>query len=54
MAAKHSKNYSKVLNYYRRGFWNIDAVRNAVTHPENDPWITAAEFEEITGQPYNE
>ena len=42
---KHSKNYAKVKRYYDLGVWSIDKVRAAV-----GKWITAEEFEEITGQ----
>jgi len=44
----HSKNYEKVKKYYEKGSWSISSVRNAVVKG----WITAEEFEEITGQPY--
>lgn len=27
-------------------------VANAVTHPPASPWITAAEYQEITGDEY--
>ena len=46
----HSPKYEKVKNYYDKGLWTIDMVRNAVVKG----WITADEFEEITGQPYEE
>lgn len=49
-AAAHSPNYEKVKNYYNKGLWSIDRVRNAVIKG----WITPEEFEEITGQPYEE
>lgn len=49
----HSDNYEKVKNFYDRGLWNKEMVKNAVTHPESGPWITADEYEEITGEPYN-
>lgn len=45
-----SAKYDKVKAYYDSGLWSITAVRNAVVKD----WITAEEFEEITGQPYNE
>ena len=45
----HSKNYEKVKNYYKRGLWSIERVHNAV-----GKWITAEEYEEITGEPYKE
>lgn len=49
---KHSKNFEKVKGYYESGLWSKEAVRKAVTHPQNDPWITAEEYTEITGEPY--
>ena len=49
---EHSKNFAKVKKYYDTGVWNEARVRNAVTNPASNPWITAAEYEEITGQPY--
>ena len=42
-----SKNFEKVKNYYLLGLWGINKVYNAV-----GKWITAEEFETITGQPY--
>lgn len=42
-----SKNYGKVKGYYDTGRWNEKMVRNAVGR-----WITAEEFESITGQKY--
>lgn len=50
----HSKNFAKVKKYYNAGVWNEARVRNAVTHPTSNPWITPEEYEEITGQPYEE
>lgn len=46
----HSKKFKKVKGYYDSGLWNIGKVRDAVVHG----WITAEEFEEITGEPYKE
>lgn len=46
----HSAKFEKVKGYYDTGAWNIDRVRLAVTKN----WITAEEFEEITGEPYDE
>lgn len=46
----HSKKYEKVLEYYFGGYWKLFQVKNAV----KKNWITAEEFEEITGQPYEE
>lgn len=42
-----SKNFEKVKNYYDRGLWNKTRVYNAV-----GKWITAEEYELITGEPY--
>ncbi len=42
-----SKNYHKVKDYYERGLWSSKRVYNAV-----GKWITAEEYEEITGQAY--
>lgn len=53
MAATHSKHFKKVKKYYKAGVWNEARVRNAVTNPASNPWITEAEYEEITGRPYN-
>lgn len=43
----HSAKFDKVKGYYDRGLWNETRVSNAVMKG----WITAAEFEEITGKP---
>ena len=43
----YSKNYAKVKNYYDNGLWSKERVYNAVGR-----WITEAEYEEITGEPY--
>lgn len=42
-----SKNYYKVKDYYERGLWSSERVYNAVGR-----WITAEEYEEITGEKY--
>lgn len=42
--------YNKVKFYYDNGLWSIDKVRNAVVKG----WITAEEFESITGIAYKE
>ena len=44
---EHSKHYEEVLYWYKNGFWSIKRVWNAVGR-----WITAEEYEEITGEPY--
>ena len=45
----HSKNFEKVKKYYDNGLWSKAKVKNAVVKE----WITAAEYEEITGEPYS-
>ena len=47
---EHSKNFAKVKLYYDHKVWSVQMVRNAVIKH----WITAEEFEEITGIPYEE
>ena len=44
----HSKNFEKVKTYYDTGMWSKAKVKNAV-----GKWITAAEYEEITGEKYD-
>lgn len=44
----HSKKYEVVKRNYRLGLWDVDRVRNAV----EKNWITAEEFEEITGESF--
>lgn len=44
----HSKKFDTVKWYYDIGAWDEKKVRNAVVKG----WITEAEFEEITGKPY--
>lgn len=44
----HSPKFNKVKNYYDRGLWNKTMVANAVVKE----WITADEYEEITGEVY--
>ena len=39
--------FARVKDYYNRGVWTIDMVRNAVGR-----WITAEQFKEITGEDY--
>ena len=43
-----SKKFNLVKRYYDNGLWNKVMVRNAVVKD----WITAAEYEEITGEVY--
>lgn len=45
-----SNKFEKVKSYYERGLWDISRVRNAVAKG----WITAVEFEIITGELYEE
>lgn len=42
-----SKNYEKVKGFYDAGLWSLGMVHNAVGR-----WVTAAEFEEITGKEF--
>ncbi len=43
-----SSKFQKVKYYYGNGLWDVQRVRNAVVKN----WITAEEFEEITGIAY--
>ena len=45
-----SKHFKKVKGYYDNGLWSVERVRNAVVKN----WITAEEFEMITGERYND
>ena len=45
---EHSEKFALVKGYYDGGFWKKAAVRNAV----RKNWITAEEYEEITGEEY--
>lgn len=44
----HSKLYAKIKSWYDKGIWTKTMVQNAA----DKGVITAAEFEEITGDPY--
>ena len=44
-----SKKFNIVKKYYDTGVWNEEMVRNAVAKG----WITAEEYEIITGELYN-
>lgn len=46
---EHSKNFEKIKHYYDTGLWSIERVKAVVGKRLG---ITAEEFEEITGQPY--
>lgn len=45
---KTSKKFAKVKSYYENGLWSLNVVKAAV----EKEWITAEEFEEITGEKY--
>ena len=45
---EHSPKFELVKSYYDAGLWKKKAVKNAVVKG----WITAAEYEEITGEIY--
>lgn len=44
-----SPKYLTVEKYYKGGFWSLNMARNAVGR-----WITSAEFQEITGEVFEE
>lgn len=46
--SEHSPKFELVKGYYEKGQWKKKAVRNAVIKK----WITAEEYEEITGEIY--
>lgn len=48
--ALHSKNYLMVKRNYDKGLWSIEMVRSLVGVPKTG--ITAAEYEQITGDPF--
>ncbi len=45
---EHSEKFELVKGYYDSGKWKKKAIRNAVVRG----WITAAEYEEIVGEPF--
>ena len=45
---EYSPKFAKVKGYYDKGLWNKQMVKNAVSKG----WITAAEYEEIVGEPF--
>lgn len=47
---KKSAKFDLVKKYYDEGLWSKARVHNVVAKG----WITPAEYEEITGEPYNE
>ena len=46
---EHSPKFELVKGYYDSGAWGKKAVKNAVVKG----WITAAEYQEITGEKYS-
>lgn len=46
---QHSKDFEKIKTYYENRFWTKKMVKNAVIKGK----ITEEEYEEITGDPYN-
>lgn len=42
--------FDKVQGYFEAGLWDLSRVKNAV----RKSWITAAEYETITGEPFEE
>lgn len=51
---EHSPKFEIIKGYYDSGFWKKKAVKKAVTATKPEWRITAAEYEEITGEPYDE
>lgn len=47
---EHSKDFEKVKHYYEIGKWSKQAVWNVTVKQR----ITPAEYEEITGEPFDE
>ena len=45
----NSKKYTKVKEYYDKGYWSIRQVYDAV----GKGWITADEYKNITGHDYD-
>lgn len=50
MNEEHSKDFWQIKEWYDSGFWKKKAVKNAV----KKGFITPAEYEEITGEEYEE
>lgn len=46
---EHSERFWEIKEWYDTGKWKKKAVRNAVARG----WITAEEYEEITGEVYD-
>ena len=49
---EHSPKFERVKMWYDTTRWTKEMVANAVTHPPASPWITATEYQEITGDTY--
>ena len=49
---EHSPKFEMVKTHYETGQWSKRAVKDAVVNPVSRPYITAAEYEEIVGEPY--
>lgn len=47
---EHSPKFNKVKSYYDKGLWKEPRVHEAVIKG----WITAEEYEEIIGEPFEE
>jgi hypothetical protein len=47
---EHSKDFAKIMGYFESGFWRKKQVYNAVGKNR----ITVAEYEEITGDKYEQ
>lgn len=47
--AEHSKKFEKLKKWYEDGSWTKKMLHDAV----GKEWITAEEYEEITGEPYD-
>lgn len=45
-----SKKYKQILYWYKTGMWTKEKVHDVVAKG----WITAEEYEMITGEPYEE
>ena len=45
----HSPNYYTIKRGYKAGTWTLEMVHDVVGLPEG---ITAEEYQQITGQPY--
>ena len=48
MQNEHSRMFEKIKSWYESGIWSKEWVRNAVVKGK----ITAEEYQEITGEPF--